>query len=53
MAYVENGVKELRRSNLPGLIEQKFRDISTGITSLGGKEAAIRVYDNFQKELHL
>ncbi len=53
MAYVENGVKELRRNNLPGLIEQKFRDINTGIAALGGIQAAKRVYDNFQKKLYL
>jgi type I restriction enzyme R subunit len=53
VAYVENGVKELRRNNLPGLIEQKFRDINTGIAALGGIQAAKRVYDNFQKKLYL
>lgn len=53
VAYVENGEKELRRNNLPGLIEQKFRDINTGLSALGGVEAAKQVYDNFQRQLYL
>lgn len=53
IAYMENGVKELRRDNLPGLIEQKFRDINTGIVALGGIQAAKQVYDDFQRQLYL
>jgi len=53
VAYVENGEKELRRNNLPGLIEQKFRDINTGLSALGGVKAAKQVYDNFQRQLYL
>ncbi len=53
VAYVENGEKELRRNNLPGLIEQKFRDINTGLSALGGVAAAKQVYDNFQRQLYL
>jgi hypothetical protein len=50
---VENGVKELGRTNLPGLIEQKFSDVQTGIEQLGGIAAAQQVYNNFQKQLYL
>ena len=53
VAYVENGVKELGRTNLPGLIEQKFSDVQTGIEQLGGIAAAQQVYNNFQKQLYL
>jgi type I restriction enzyme R subunit len=52
-AYIANGVKELSRQNLSGLIQQKFRDVSTGIYKLGGIEAARQVYSNFQKQLYL
>ena len=53
VAYIENGVKELSKANLPGLIEQKFHDVNTGITQLGGIKAAKQVYDNFQRKLYL
>jgi type I restriction enzyme R subunit len=53
VAYIENGVKELGKTNLPGLIEQKFHDVQTGIKELGGISAAQQVYNRFQQELYM
>lgn len=53
VAYINNGIKELRQENLPGLIEQKFNDVQTGIKKLGGPDAAQEVYKNFQRQLYM